>query len=244
MRIAILSDIHANMDALEQVLADLDRAGADAAFCLGDCIGYGAEPERVIQTLQQRRIPAVLGNHELAAVDPGFLGWFNPAARQSLVRTFALLGEESRAFVQALPRHISAHGCRFVHGFPPDSPTRYLFQVDYRRQRDVLDALPEALCFVGHTHVLGILAADGSDMTAIEFRIGPNALRPGVKYLLNIGAVGQPRDGDPRAKYVIWDSGARILDIRCVPYDARSAAAKIRAAGLPESHARRLLDPG
>jgi diadenosine tetraphosphatase ApaH/serine/threonine PP2A family protein phosphatase len=244
MRIAVLSDIHGNMDAFEKVLEDLDRFGTDEVYCLGDSIGYGPEPERVIQTLRRRGIPSVMGNHELAAADPGFLSWFNPAARQSLIRTFALLSIESLSFVQALPRHISAHSCRFVHGFPPDSPTLYLFQVENRRQRQILDALPEQIFFIGHTHLLDILAYDGSDMTRVDFQIGSNALQPHLKYLVNIGAVGQPRDGDPRAKYVIWDSVARRLDIRCVPYDAQAAAAKIRAAGLPESHARRLLDPG
>lgn len=244
MRIAVLSDIHANMDAFEQVLADLDRSAVDATYCLGDSIGYGPEPERVVQALRRRGIPSVMGNHELAAFDPGFLSWFNPAARQSLVKTFALLSREALAYVQALPRHISAHGCRFVHGFPPDSPSLYLFQVEGRRQREILDALPEQIFFVGHTHLLGILACDGSAMTAIDFRIGPNPLAPSLKYLINIGAVGQPRDGDPRAKYVIWDSASRELDVRCVAYEAHRTAAKIRAAGLPEVHARRLLDPG
>jgi predicted phosphodiesterase len=244
MRIAVFSDIHGNMDAFEKVLEDLDRSGADAAYCLGDNIGYGAEPERVIQALRHRSIPSVMGNHELAAVDPGFLGWFNAAARQSLVKTFTLLSSGSLAFIQSLPRHISADGCRFVHGFPPDSPTQYLFQVEHRRQREVLDALPEQMFFIGHTHLLDVTVCLGEAMTAVDFRIGSNPLDPRLKYLVNIGAVGQPRDGDPRAKYVIWDSDARRLDIRCVSYDAHAAAAKIRAAGLPESHARRLVGPG
>ena len=243
MRIAVLSDIHANMDALERVLADVDRSDADAVYCLGDSIGYGSEPEQVIRSLRRRRIPSVVGNHELAAIDPQFLAWFNPAARQSLKKTFALLSDESLAWIQGLPRYISAHGCRFVHGFPPDSPTLYLFQMESRRKQEILAALPEQVFFVGHTHLLDIITCDGGTVSGFDFRIGPNPLPPKLKYLVNIGAVGQPRDGDPRAKYVIWDTAARLLDIRCVPYDASAAAAKIRAAGLPESHARRLLEP-
>jgi predicted phosphodiesterase len=241
MRIAVLSDIHGNMDAFQKVLEDLDRANADAVFCLGDSIGYGSEPEQVIQALHRRGIPSVLGNHELASRDPAFLGWFNPAARQSLLQTFTLLSDETLALIKGFPRHLSAHGCRFVHGFPPDSPTLYLFQVEDRRKQAVLKALSEQIVFIGHTHMLDILAYDGDGITRIEFRAGPNPLPPERKYLINIGSVGQPRDGDPRAKYVIWDSAARLLDIRCVAYDAQAAAAKIRAAGLPESHARRLL---
>jgi diadenosine tetraphosphatase ApaH/serine/threonine PP2A family protein phosphatase len=244
MRIAVFSDIHANLDAFQKVIEDLDRSAADAVFCLGDSIGYGAEPEEVIQALRHRGIPSVLGNHELAAVDPGFLEWFNPSARQSLIATFARLSAESFAFIHALPRFIRWQGCRFVHGFPPDSPTLYLFQVDRRRKREVLDALEDQIFFVGHTHVLEILAYDGARFASVAFRVGPNPLDPDMKYIINIGAVGQPRDGDPRAKYVIWDTAARILDVRCIAYDAQAAAAKIRAAGLPESHARRLLETG
>jgi predicted phosphodiesterase len=242
MRIAVLSDVHGNMDAFQKVLEDLDRSNADAVFCLGDSIGYGSEPEPVLQALHRRGIPSVLGNHELAARDPAFLSWFNPAARRSLVQTFAMLSDASLAFIHGLPRHLSAHGCRFVHGFPPDSPTLYLFQVENRRKQAVLDALPEEIFFIGHTHMLDILSYDGCDITGVAFRVGPNPLQPERKYLINIGAVGQPRDGDPRAKYVIWDTAARLIDIRCVPYDAQAAAAKIRAAGLPESHARRLVE--
>jgi diadenosine tetraphosphatase ApaH/serine/threonine PP2A family protein phosphatase len=244
VRIVVLSDVHGNMDAFQKVLEDIERSQADAVFCLGDSIGYGAEPEQVVQALRRQGIPSVLGNHEWAALDPAFLGWFNPSARESLLKTFTLLSDASRDFLQGLPRHISTHGCRFVHGFPPDSPTRYLFQVENRRRRAVLDALPEQLFFVGHTHLLDIVAYDGCELTEVHFQAGPIALHPELKYLINIGAVGQPRDGDPRAKYVIWDSAARLLEIRRVAYDAQAAAAKIRAAGLPETHARRLLGSG
>jgi predicted phosphodiesterase len=242
MRIAVLSDIHGNMDAFEKVLEDIERCRPDAVYSLGDNIGYGAEPERVIQTLMHLRIPSVLGNHELAAKDPGFLGWFNPAARQSLARTFDLLSAESLSFIKELPTHLSAHGLRFVHGFPPDSPTLYMFQVAARDKLRILMELPERICFVGHTHVLEISASDRQRLSEVEFREGVNSLNPDGAHLINIGSVGQPRDGDLRAKYVIWDSAHATLDIRCVTYDARAAAAKIVAAGMPAQHARRLLE--
>jgi len=107
MRIAVLSDIHGNMDAFEKVLEDIERSRPDFVYSLGDNIGYGAESERVIQALRQRCIPSVLGNHELAAKDPGFLDWFNPAARQSLSLTFDRLRADSLDFIRKLP-HISA----------------------------------------------------------------------------------------------------------------------------------------
>ena len=242
MRIAVLSDIHGNMDAFEKVLEDIERCRPDAVFSLGDNIGYGPEPERVIQTLMRLRIPSVLGNHELAAKDPGFLGWFNPLARRSLAMTFERLSPDSLSFIKQLPTHLSAHGLRMVHGFPPDSPTLYMFQIESRQKRKILMSLPERVCLVGHTHVLAIAACDRKGLSEVECREGENALDAERAYLINIGSVGQPRDGDLRAKYVIWDAVHNTLDIRCVAYDARAAAAKIVAAGMPEPHARRLLE--
>ena len=241
MRIAVLSDIHGNMDAFEKVLEDIERIRPDAVFSLGDNIGYGPEPERVIQTLMRLQIPSVLGNHELAANDPGFLEWFNPLARRSLAMTFERLSPESLGFIQQLPTHLSAHGLRMVHGFPPDSPTLYMFQVESRQKHQILMSLPERVCLVGHTHVLEIASGDRAGFSEVAFREGENALDAERAYLINIGSVGQPRDGDLRAKYVVWDAVHNTLDIRCVAYDARAAAAKIIAAGMPEAHARRLL---
>jgi predicted phosphodiesterase len=241
MKIAVLSDIHGNMDAFAKVIEDLERCRPDAVYSLGDNIGYGPEPEPVIQTLRRLRIPSVLGNHELAAKEPGFLSWFNPAARRSLSMTFDMLSPDSLNFITGLPTYLTAQSLRFVHGFPPDSPTLYTFQVETLAKRRVIRELPEKICFVGHTHILEIAAYDGNALVEVAFQEGLNRLQADCKHLINIGSVGQPRDGDTRAKYVIWDSAEDTLDIRCVPYDAQAAAAKIIAAGLPELHARRLL---
>jgi diadenosine tetraphosphatase ApaH/serine/threonine PP2A family protein phosphatase len=241
MKIAVLSDIHGNMDAFEQVLSDIDARGVASVLSLGDNIGYGAEPERVVRALKSRGIPSVLGNHELAAKKPGFLGWFNPAARASLTMTFRMLSADSMAFIAGLPDYRVIHGGRLVHGFPPDSPILYLFQVPAGNRQKALRNLPERICFVGHTHVLDLVSHDGITLADVAFKEGVNRLDPALQYLVNIGSVGQPRDGDPRAKYVIWDPAECTLEIRCVPYDAEAAAAKIIAAGMPGEHAHRLL---
>ena len=241
MRAALVSDIHGNMDAFEAVLADIDRMQLRAVFSLGDNIGYGAEPERVIQTLQDRQIPSVVGNHELAARRPGFLDWFNPAARQSLCMTFQKLSAASLKWIAGLPRHRQVGDARLVHGFPPDSATLYLFQMSTAEKCRALQELPERICFVGHTHALDLIRLDSGRLADLPFVEDFNRIDPTLKFFVNIGSVGQPRDGDPRAKYVIWDPDAQTLELRCVPYDARAAAAKIIAAGLPESHAHRLL---
>ena len=240
MKIAVLSDIHGNMDAFEQVLADTMAWGVASVLSLGDNIGYGAEPERVIQVLKSRGILSVLGNHELAAKKPG-------------LRVVQPLGPQ-------VPGHDLQHAqCGFdgLHRrpaglpgdawlpagarLPPDSPTLYLFQVLPEDRQKALRDLPERICFVGHTHVLDLVSHDGSRIADVAFKEGANRLDPALRYPVNIGSVGQPRDGDARAKYVIWDPDESILDIRCVPYDAQAAAAKIIAAGMPREHAHRLL---
>lgn len=240
MRLAILSDIHGNLDAFEAVLEDLATRRVDAVYSLGDNIGYGAQPEEVVELLLRRGIPSVLGNHELAALDPSTLDWFNPAARRSLVLTLSWLPPDTQALLAALPAFRSVHGLRLVHGFPPDSPTTYLFEIPWIDFAARFATFPERLCFVGHTHLLGLYRLHEGQVFEETLREGEQALDPASRYLVNVGSVGQPRDGDPRAKYVIWDEGRGTMEVRCVPYDASAAAAKILARGLPPEHARRL----
>lgn len=240
MRIAVVSDIHGNWDALAAVLEDIDTIGVDSIICLGDCIGYGAEPDRVLQTMQQRGIPSMLGNHEQAVLEPKRLDWFNPLARQSLVKTAAMLTENSRRYINGFPSHSVLNGCRFVHGFPPDSVTTYYFEVPSAEKRRILSAMPEAHCFIGHTHDLKLVDYDGRTLTEAALTEEPVSLIPQRRYVVSVGSVGQPRDGDNRAKYVIWDARAKALRVRYVSYDIAAAAAKIIAAGMPRIHADRL----
>lgn len=240
MRLAVLSDIHANLEAFEQVLADIDRSDVDAIVSLGDNIGYGPDPNAVIGLLQERRIPSVLGNHELAVLSARHLNWFNPLARRSVLWTIDMLSLPSRAFVSRLPGALVLHGCQFVHGFPPRSIATYLFQVSPQRILNVFRRLTVPLCFIGHTHNLERLEYDGQDVSRNPLAAGSIPLSLEHRHILNIGAVGQPRDGDNSAKYVIWDSLEKILTVRYVPYDIASVVRKIKAAGLPESHADRL----
>ena len=241
MSIAIISDIHGNLDALQAVLADIDHLGVEEIFCLGDNIGYGPEPEEVVGLLRRRKIPSVIGNHELAAVEPKHLSWFNPSARRSLLQTIKMLSDEALQYAAGLPSFRVAAGARLVHGFPPDSPLIYLFQVAEPRMIRTFKKCEEPVCFVGHTHDLEIVSFDGSQLHLDRLAPGRRILDPDHKHIVNIGSVGQPRDGDKRAKYAIWSANDHALEIRCVDYDIEATAKKILAAGLPRSHAARLL---
>ncbi|MFZ7126431.1 MAG: metallophosphoesterase family protein [Desulfobacterales bacterium] len=240
MKIALLSDIHGNHDALEAVLEDIAQAGAGEIFSLGDNIGYGGEPVRVMETLLARGISSVLGNHELAIRQPEHLGWFNPQARRSLERTRELLTAEALHVITALPEWRTVRGMRLVHGFPPDSALIYQFQVTESERDRIMDSMDEAICFIGHTHFPDLLTWDGHHSRRIDFQKGVVELKPGDRYIVNVGSVGQPRDGSNNAKYVVYDPDAATVELRHVPYDVESAVEKILEAGFPAQNAWRL----
>lgn len=251
-RLAILSDIHSNLEALRAVLADLDRRFPGPSpdgregdrppriVCLGDMVGYGADPEAVVALLRERDALAVMGNHELGVVKPACRRYFNPQARQAVAWTAAALSGPALAWLAGLPFFLSVAGCRMVHGLPPDHPTIYLQAAPDQVLARVLGRLPEDCCFVGHTHRLGRITLRGGVLTRLPLAEGRVLLAPEARHLVNAGAVGQPRDGDFRAKYCLYDPGTRLLEVCCVAYDPGPAAAKILAAGLPAVYARRL----
>jgi predicted phosphodiesterase len=241
MRLAVFSDIHGNWDALKAVLTDMDRNRIDSKVCLGDCVGYGPEPEEVTREIRLLKIPWVMGNHELGLVDPGYLDWFNKPTRASLLITRRLLSKESLNYFKKLRPFLSDQDCRFVHGFPPDSITTYLYEVSDREIRRILTALPERICFIGHTHHLHLIVSEEQGITYLPFKRGFFHLRHGVKYLVNVGSVGQPRDGNNQAKYVIWDSRTSSLELRYVTYNIAKTAEKILGLDFPETNARRLF---
>ena len=240
MRLAIISDIHGNYDAFQQVLADIDRSGIDEVVSLGDNVGYGPEPDLVVQEIRTRQIPSVQGNHELALKDPEYLNWFNPSARKSLIKTRGLLSDESLHFIKKLEPFLTSHNCRFVHGFPPDSPLMYMFQLSDRSKIEVFEKSAERLCFIGHTHTLEIIGYDGRKLEYQDLPEGITPLDQNKNYIINIGSVGQPRDTSNDAKYAIWDSARDTIDIRFISYDIARVVKKIQDAGLPIEHANRL----
>jgi predicted phosphodiesterase len=240
MKLAIISDIHANLEALDEVLADIKKSGADATICLGDMIGYGPDPEAVVARIRALDIPAIMGNHELAVVDPKYLEWFNPLARESIQKTLPMLSRASIDFIAGLHKYTVRDGARFVHGFPPDSAITYLFQIEEPGFCNIFDKMEEALCFVGHTHKLEIVSFGGGAVMRGPLKKGRITLNPKKKYIINVGSVGQPRDGNNNAKYLIWETVGNTIDIKYIPYHIARVTNKIIEAGLPESHAQRL----
>lgn len=240
MKIAVFSDIHGNFDAFVQVLADMGNCHIDSMYCLGDNIGYGPEPEKVLLLLKHGNVPSVIGNHEMACLDPSMLDMFNPMASESLEKTIQMLSPQSFDFISHFKKSLVFHGCRFVHGFPPDSPIIYLFQVSEAKIFKYMARMKERICFVGHTHELRMIEFNGKKCMPSLLKKGVFSLREESRYIINIGSVGQPRDGDNRAKYVIWNTDRDEIEVRYVSYDIQKVVDKILSAGLPEVHANKL----
>ncbi len=240
MKIAVISDIHGNLEALKEVLADIERAGVDSIICLGDIIGYGPEPERSAQLIRSMAIPRVIGNHELALAKPEFLSWFNDIARESVLLSQKLLSEESKAWLSRLDATLVSHDALFVHGCPPDSIFNYIFEWDDMGIETLFNSFEQRICFIGHTHFLEYICFQDGVIRRNWLGEGEFMLQQDARYIISVGSVGQPRDGNSSSKYVIWDTEKNRLDVRFVPYDIDKTAAGIIRLGFPRINAERL----
>ena len=240
MRYLILSDVHANLEALE---ATLGAAGeVDAILLLGDLVGYGADPNAVIDRV--RALPhatVIRGNHDKVGAGIENVDSFNHLARHAIAWTSSALTPDNRAWLAAVPAGpAEINGLvEICHGSPFDEDVYIFDDLDAGR---ALSATTRPLCLFGHTHVPAVFCFDG-ELKAIgpprgaRFRL---PIDPHAKYLVNCGAVGQPRDGDPRAAFGLLDTDASALTILRVTYDVATAQQKIIDAGLPEVLAQRL----
>jgi predicted phosphodiesterase len=238
---AVISDIHGNLEALEAVLWDVPD-GIEKIYCLGDVIGYGASPNECCDLVREREMPLISGNHDLAVTDLSTdLAWFNPVAAAAVEWTREQLTEENANFLRIRPRTMQKEGTLFVHGSVRD-PDEYILNgaVASENLAVLKKEYPEVrVCFFGHTHVKTI-APSPDGMSPGSHTLD---LTSGGPYLVNPGSVGQPRDGDTFASYILAedgpDGGARIT-YRFVEYDVEKAQTKIRATGLPGILADRL----
>jgi predicted phosphodiesterase len=235
----IFSDIHSNLEALEAVLEDADDKNADSIICLGDFVGYGANPNECVQRVAGLpHVSAVLGNHDAAVLDPGQREFFNPVAKAGIFHSEQNTEESSMSYLRALPMIIEfTDGFHAVHS-SPDYPDAWTYVIEPIDAADAFQAMSQPVAFIGHTHFPAVHSDDGIVKPFIPGdRVRPERDR---KVLVNVGSVGQPRDGDSRAAYVIYDVDEQSIDIYRVEYDIDTAAAKILDAGLPPMLADRL----
>ena len=242
MRYLILSDLHGNLEALTAVL-DSAAGGYDRVLCLGDLVGYGADPNAVTGWVRANAAVVVRGNHDRCCAGLDDLEWFNPVARAAAEWTHAQLTPENLAYIAALPKGpIAVDSFQVMHGSLLDED-EYMVHADDAGQ--TFPYLETSLAFFGHTHVQGGFEWGHNRIRTIP-RPAPGQselpldLDPDNAYLINPGSVGQPRDGDPRAGYVLFNPDDHFLTYRRIPYDIPTAQQKIRSAGLPDLLAERL----
>jgi diadenosine tetraphosphatase ApaH/serine/threonine PP2A family protein phosphatase len=237
VRYAILSDIHGNLEALRAVLADADGR-ADALLCLGDTVGYGADPLPCVELVAERAQAIVGGNHEHAVTGRMDLRWFNRHARVAAEWTAQRLDDDHRAWLGALPLVFEIADATLVHASPA-RPEDWDYLVSAEDGFRAFAAFSTRWCFVGHSH---LPAAWSLGSSGPDHKAGAQTVQQeqGRRYIVNVGSVGQPRDHDPRAAYAVWDAEAGHVSIRRVAYDDAAARAKILAAGLPRFLADRL----
>jgi predicted phosphodiesterase len=237
VQFAVISDIHANVDALNAVLADIDRRGIERIVCLGDVVGYNAAPDECCEVIQARNIPTILGNHDAVACGIEEPWGFNPVALHAAMWTREHLSEKNKEWLRALPDMLNFGDFVAVHGAPRNHNT-YIFTWE-----DILPHLPFLeeqncnVCMIGHTHSPGIFSADGVYTVDDDnqFNYGD-----GKGFFINPGSVGQPRDGDHRAAYGILDTEARVYHQVRIDYPVEEAARRVLAAELPPFLAERL----
>ncbi len=240
MRLAILSDIHSNLEAFESVLMDIKTQSIDEIISLGDNVGYGADPEKIINIIQEKKIKSVLGNHELACIDENYLFSFNKRAEKALLINKDLLSMDSLRFISNLNICMVRHGCRFVHGLPPESATKYITYETNENLMYIIKRIPEQVSFIGHTHNLNLYEYNNQKIRTKPIEKKKLILDKNSSYIVNTGSVGQPRNNRIKAEYIIWDSDENTIESRFVKYDNQKAAGKIIKAGIPELYARRV----
>ena len=236
MKYAIVADIHANLEALTVVMADAESQKCTHYACLGDVVGYNANPKECLDIIRQKGMPCVKGNHdEYCSVDAELDG-FNPHAKEAFNWTRLQLTEEDRKWLRELKYIRLIASFSIVHA-THDGPQRWGYVFDKLAAAASFTYQNTSVCFFGHTHVPVAFIRDSvvRGGTYSKFKI-----EPGRKYFINVGSVGQSRDGVPKATYVIYDLDDASVELRRLDYDLATTQAKIRAAGLPERLAERL----
>ena len=240
MKYALLADIHANLEALKAVLDDIARNGpADEFWLLGDLVNYGPDPCDCLDLLLDLPMVAVAGNHDLASIGCISADYFNPDAAAALTWTMSQLRNSDLDYLKSLPISMQRHGFTLVHGSPEHPADEYLMTVQQAERNFGFLQTPHAM--IGHTHVPAVYKREtDGNVRFMPFRPGePRPLSEG-RFIVNSGSVGQPRNGDFRAAYAVYDVDTQTMHLRRVPYNVEATQAKMAAAGLPQSLIDRL----
>ncbi len=240
MKFAVISDVHSNLEALECTLSEIKKRGSDKIICLGDAVGYGANPSECLAIFRSSVDVVIMGNHDQAIFDIPFRDYFNPRARRALEWTAEVLSEqEKRQIKDFLPVTIDqTHQVTWAHSSIHE-PLDYHYIFTQEDASPSLEILKTNFCFFGHTHFPSLFSAEENKSQYLP--AGIYQLKKNSRCLINPGSVGQPRDKNPKLSFAFFDSESLKLEIVRLAYDNVKAADKIRKAGLPEYFAERLL---
>ena len=245
MRLALLSDIHSNLPALEAVLADLEDADVDEAWCLGDVVGYGAQPDECADLVRERCTVCLVGNHDLAALEQLDISTFSPAAAAAVRWTRERMSAATRDFLAGLDPADETREVGLYHASPRDPVWEYVLWPD--QAAECIRAQARRVSFIGHSHVALFFAladagprGEPDDARGAQAGAGTTLEVNRGRWLINPGSVGQPRDGDPRAAWLELDTDSWRASFHRVEYDIDRAADAIISTDLPEHLARRL----
>lgn len=237
MRYGIIADIHANEIALEAVLRELK--GVEGIVCLGDLVGYGPNPNECVQRIRKLCQPVLMGNHDLASIGRMDLDWFNEYARDALLWTSQVLTLENKRYLEGLPTKESFLDFEIVHGSLRSPTEEYITSTIEAKVS--LRLLEKDVLFIGHTHVPSIFFEKDGRMYAERLQDKEEvSLGDGIKKIINVGSVGQPRDGDPRASFGILDTESNRVQIKRIPYDIDSVQRLMERENLPPYLIQRL----
>lgn len=238
MKHAIISDIHGNLEALESVLSEIARRKVDSVLCLGDVVGYGPNPNECVALIMEKAEVILAGNHDYAPLGKIDLSYFNPWARSAIEWTRAKLNESSIEFLLDLPLKIEIDGFTIVHSTPfRPADWNYIITIG-----DAVKNFPEfrsRVCFIGHSHVPMIVSLSEEEDCRVV-KENPLKIKTGVRYIINVGSVGQPRDLNPLASFGIYDVRKNEYELCRVEYDVAKTQQKIKETSLPDFLAERL----
>ncbi|MFN3466118.1 MAG: metallophosphoesterase family protein [Candidatus Brocadiales bacterium] len=236
MLYAILGDIHSNFEALEVVLGEIKEAGADCILSVGDIVGYGADPNLCIQTIRGVASAVVAGNHDYGAVNKTEVEYFNTEAREAVLWTSRQLSQEGNLYLSSLPLVTEKDNITLVHG-SLHFPELFAYIRTFYDAELCFRGLKNGVCFVGHSHVPVAIVRDDTIRAIGDPEV---SLQKVSKAIINVGSVGQPRDRNPKACYVLYDTEKNLVRFRRAAYDVVTASAKIIKAGLPAFNAERI----
>lgn len=230
MRLGIISDIHGNLPALEAVLERLSALKVDRVCCLGDTVGYGPFPNECVALVRTQSHVVLKGNHDSGLTGETPIDDFNQYGVKAIRWTAKVITPDHMDYLKTLPYAVAEEDVFFAHA-SPQKPENWTYILNFRTARENFAAFTTSVCFIGHTHVPVVIGEDGT----------VNKFEAGKRHIINVGSVGQPRDGNPDAAFGVYDTAEKFYQLVRVPYDIQRTAQAISEAGLPDFLAKRLF---